>query len=113
MSIAGWSPMALTRFPARSVVLLSLGLLSAAPATPDGPASHVSLPPPAPAPPEADPGRFSLGPLLDPELLRDLPLGGDVWSAFEIVESPAILNRMASGGMYTGEPGLMGVRGSS
>ncbi len=105
--------MALTRFPARSVVLLSLGVLSAAPATPDGPASHVSLPSPAIAPPEADPGRFSLGPLLDPELLRDLPLGGDVWSAFEIVESTAILNRMASGGMYTGEPGLMGVRGSS
>ena len=103
--------MALTRFPARSILLVSLGLLTAAPATPDGPSSH--LPSPSPPPPEAAPGRFSLGPMFDSELLRDLPLGGDLWSVFETVESTAILNRMASGGMYTGEPGLMGVRGSS
>src|SRR6185295_6092398 len=35
------------------------------------------------------------------------------WSVFETVESTTILNRMANGGMYTGEPGLMGLRGSS
>src|SRR5512132_3228271 len=111
MSIAGWRPMALTRFPARSILLASLGLLTAAPATPDGPSSHLNSP--SPPPPEAAPGRFSLGPMFDSELLRDLPLGGDLWSVFETVESTAILNRISSGGMYTGEAGLMGVRGSS
>lgn len=104
--------MALTRSPARSIVLLAFGVLTAATATPDGPSSRVPLPSP-PASPESNPDRFSLGPLLDPQLLRDLPLGGDLWSVFETVESTTILNRMANGGMYTGEPGLMGLRGSS
>ncbi|HEV7501496.1 MAG TPA: TonB-dependent receptor [Vicinamibacteria bacterium] len=36
-----------------------------------------------------------------------------IWSVFETIESTAILDRMEGGGLYVGEAGLMGIRGSS
>jgi len=70
---------------------------------------------PAPAAPASDDAAFprSLGFTFDRELLRDLPLSDGLWSIFETVESTAILDRMDSGGLYVGEAGLLGIRGSS
>ena len=55
----------------------------------------------------------SLGPAFDTSLLELLPMSDGIWSVFETIESTAILDRMESGGLYVGEPGLMGIRGSS
>lgn len=71
---------------------------------------------PTPAPPSRltttrSPG--SLGPAYDTDLLRTLPLSHGLWSVFETIESTAILDRIGSGGLYVGEAGLMGIRGSS
>ena len=46
-------------------------------------------------------------------LLASLPMSNGVWSIFETIESTAILDRIESSGLYVGEAGLMGVRGSS
>ena len=54
----------------------------------------------------------SLGPTFDRQFLLDLP-GRGLWSLFETVESTAILDRMGGGGLYVGEAGLLGTRGSS
>jgi hypothetical protein len=40
-------------------------------------------------------------------------MSNGVWSIFETIESTAILDRIESSGLYVGEAGLMGVRGSS
>src|SRR5258708_11341844 len=40
-------------------------------------------------------------------------MSNGVWSVFETIESTAILDRIESSGLYVGEAGLMGVRGSS
>jgi hypothetical protein len=54
----------------------------------------------------------SLGATFDRRFLLDLP-GQGLWSLFETVESTAILDRMDGAGMYVGETGLLGIRGSS
>lgn len=54
----------------------------------------------------------SLGSSFDRQFLLDLP-GQGLWSLFETVESTAILDRMDGAGMYVGEAGLLGIRGSS
>src|SRR5262249_30167993 len=71
-------------------------------------------PAPTPPAPPAD-GLFprSLGETYERDLLQSLPLSDGVWSIFETVESTAILDRMDSGGLYVGEAGLFGIRGSS
>ncbi|HSB61455.1 MAG TPA: hypothetical protein VLI67_07030, partial [Vicinamibacteria bacterium] len=79
--------------------------------------------PPAPAPadlssastgaPSAVTPPFSLGPSFDADLLRDLPRAHGLWSPFETAEPTAIVDRLENGGMYVGEPGLLGIRGSS
>jgi hypothetical protein len=72
-------------------------------------------PTPDPTPPPLAEKRTprSLGPAFDADLLQRLPLGHGLWSVFETVEPTAILDRMDTGGLYLGEPGLMGIRGSS
>ncbi len=55
----------------------------------------------------------SLGPDFDMDLLQGLPMSNGVWSVFETIEPTAILDRMDSGGLYVGEAGLTGIRGSS
>ncbi len=70
-------------------------------------------PDPTPLPPAERRTPRSLGPAFDAELLEHLPLGHGLWSLFETVEPTALLDRMDTGGLYLGEPGLMGIRGSS
>ena len=109
-------------------VLVVLALVWAAPAaraqvapsaasaeSPDpAPAAAASpAPDPTPTPPAERRTPRSLGPAFDADLLGHLPLGHGLWSVFETVEPTAILDRMETGGLYLGEPGLVGVRGSS
>jgi hypothetical protein len=54
----------------------------------------------------------SLGSTFDRQFLLDLP-GQGLWSLFETVESTAILDRIDGAGLYVGEAGLLGIRGSS
>ena len=56
---------------------------------------------------------LSLGPDFDGDLLRGLPMSNGLWSMFETIESTAILDRMEGSGLYVGEAGLLGIRGSS
>lgn len=84
-----------------------------APPSPTPSPAPSPLPVASPAPAVAAPARFSLAPSFDADLLRDLPLGRSLWSVLESVEATAIVDRMESGGLYAGEPGLVGVRGSS
>jgi hypothetical protein len=70
----------------------------------------VTAPPPLPLSARSD---RSLGPDFDTDLLQGLPMSNGLWSLFETVESTAILDRMEGGGLYVGEAGLMGIRGSS
>ena len=53
------------------------------------------------------------GQVFDDDLLRDLPSGRDVWSLLETADATAILDRIEGGGLYAGEPGLVGIHGSS
>jgi hypothetical protein len=75
--------------------------------------SAVTVPGPSPA--ASAPGRTgrSLGPDFDGDLLRGLPMSNGLWSLFETIESTAILDRMEGSGLYVGEAGLLGIRGSS
>lgn len=96
------------------VALLALGVSGVAETTadetPDLPTASTT---PAPGASPAVHSSFSLGPTFDAEILRDLPLGHTLWSAFETVDPTALVDRMENGGMYAGEPGLLGIRGSS
>ena len=85
------------------------GEAAAAP-TPDATPSPAAEPA-TPAP--ARPAPRSLGPAFKSDLLDRLPLGEGIWSVFETVEPTAILDRMGSAGLYVGEAGLVGIRGSS
>jgi hypothetical protein len=90
-----------------------------APAASPAPVAPPTSPPaaaPTPGPPVSPtPARSqrSLGQAFDVDLLRSLPMSNGVWSVFETIESTAILDRIESSGLYVGEAGLMGVRGSS
>jgi hypothetical protein len=75
------------------------------------PASAPTPEPPSPGAPSRAPR--SLGQAFDVDLLASLPMSNGVWSIFETIESTAILDRIESSGLYVGEAGLMGVRGSS
>src|SRR5712691_5795172 len=77
------------------------------PATAPSP-SPASAPAPEPSPAPV-PARLtrSLGRAFDSDLLNLLPMSDGIWSVFETIESTAILDRMESGGLYVGEPGLM------
>jgi hypothetical protein len=99
---------------------------SPAPAGAQSPApasAAAQSPAPAPSPeanPAADRGRGTAPPgagtlrtTYDREFLRALPMSDSLWSIFETVDATAILDRMDNGGLYVGEPGLLGVRGSS
>ncbi|HEY8148896.1 MAG TPA: hypothetical protein VIK51_08315, partial [Vicinamibacteria bacterium] len=115
----------------RSPVLLSAFMLASAaavaaqepnreaPAASPAPVAPPTSPPaaaPTPGPPVSPtPARSqrSLGQAFDVDLLRSLPMSNGVWSVFETIESTAILDRIESSGLYVGEAGLMGVRGSS
>ncbi len=74
----------------------------------------IVAPPLAAAPPATVEHLFprSLGSTFDRQFLLDLP-GQGLWSLFETVESTAILDRMDGAGLYVGEAGLLGIRGSS
>ena len=84
----------------------------AASPTPDPSPAVAATPPPA-TPPAATRAGRSLGPEFDGDLLRGLPMSNGLWSVFETIESTAILDRMEGGGLYVGEAGLLGIRGSS
>lgn len=89
-------------------------LVTAAPAAgEDAPPAPAPTPSPSPTPSPLRATRFSLAPTIDSDLLRDLPFGHGLWSAFETFEPTAIVDRIENGGLYVGEPGLLGVRGSS
>ena len=80
------------------------------------PPAPATAPTPAPSPaPTPAPAREhgSLGQAFDGDLLASLPMSNGVWSIFETIESTAILDRIESSGLYVGEAGLMGIRGSS
>jgi hypothetical protein len=83
------------------------------PAAPVGPPPAVSPSPEPTARPPAARGPRSLGSSISGDELDRLPLGQGVWSVFETVEPTAILDRMGGAGLYLGEAGLTGVRGSS
>jgi hypothetical protein len=53
------------------------------------------------------------GQAFDEDLLRDLPSGRNAWSLLETVDGTSVLDRMENGGLYVGEPGRVGVHGSS
>ena len=81
-------------------------------ATPHPDPAPLTSPSPVASPPAAPVFPRSLGPTYERQLLLDLP-GQGLWSLFETIESTAILDRMDGGGLYVGEAGLLGVRGSS
>jgi len=54
-----------------------------------------------------------LGYAFDIEQWLDMPLGRGLWSPLETVDGTAITDRIGNGGLYTGEPSLLGVHGSS
>ena len=89
-----------------------------APGTEGGPATEADPDPSAasPAPAASTPLHVilprSLGPTFGRQFLLDVP-GRGLWHLFETVESTAILDRMDNGGLYVGEAGLLGTRGSS
>jgi hypothetical protein len=83
--------------------------VAASPSPDPPPATAAAPPPPAVL---ARSGR-SLGPEFGMDLLQGLPMSNGLWSVFETIEPTAILDRMESGGLYVGEAGLMGIRGSS
>lgn len=86
----------------------------AAATTPSATPTAAPSPGPEPAHPSvAARSPRSLGPAFEVDLLEYLPLSNGLWSIFETIESTAILDRMESGGLYVGEAGLMGIRGSS
>ena len=105
----------------RSTVLLSCFILAIAVTgaaqdvtpSPVPAASPVPVASPAPAATPSPEAPRSLGPAFDAALLSSLPMSNGVWSIFETIESTAILDRIESSGLYVGEAGLMGVRGSS
>jgi hypothetical protein len=82
-------------------------------AAPDAPDPGAAAGPGAAAAASASRAGRSLGPEFDRDLLRGLPMSNGVWSVFETIESTAILDRMEGAGLYVGEAGLMGIRGSS
>jgi hypothetical protein len=94
---------------------------AAAPPAAPSPEPGAAVPSPSPdpspasgtAPPPARRSGRSLGPEFGMDLLQGLPLSNGLWSVFETIESTAILDRMEGGGLYVGEAGLMGIRGSS
>ena len=45
--------------------------------------------------------------------LRDLPGAGDLWTLIETADELSVVDRIANGGLYLGEPRLMGNIGSS
>lgn len=53
------------------------------------------------------------GQAFDEDLLRDLPSGRDAWSLLETADATAVLDRIEGGGLYAGEPGLVGIHGTS
>jgi hypothetical protein len=55
----------------------------------------------------------TLGYAFDLEQWQDMPLGHGLWSPLETVDGTAILDRVGNGGLYTAEPGLLGVHGAS
>jgi hypothetical protein len=83
------------------------GADGAAPSAPPSPAASAALPPPATR------SSQSLGQDFDVNLLQGLPMSTGVWSVFETIEPTAILDRMDTAGLYVGEAGLTGIRGSS
>jgi hypothetical protein len=72
------------------------------------PSANAPAATPSPSPAPAQPGTT-----FDPQLLRDVPAGHDVWSLFETVDATAVLDRMSTGGLFVGEPGLLGIQGAS
>jgi hypothetical protein len=97
--------------PVASAALPDRSTTPAGEAAASAPAPAASPSPEAPRPAPHAPR--SLGPSYSEDLLGGLPLGQGVWSVFETVEPTAILDRMGGGGLYVGEAGLTGVRGSS
>jgi hypothetical protein len=57
--------------------------------------------------------RSSLGAVFDEPRLRDLPSSRTVWSVLETAEATAILDRIEGAGLCAGQPGLIGIHGSS
>jgi len=58
-------------------------------------------------------GTAPLGRVFDLDVWLDLPLGHGVSSLLETVEATAITDRIDNGGLFTGEPGRLGIHGSS
>ena len=109
------------------VPLLAL-LLSAVPSGAFGQSAAASGagqdPPPAPAAgqapaPAPDPAIHILqsrpltGALFAEVQLRDLPSSGSLWSLIETADHMTVVDRIQNGGLYLGEPELMGSLGSS
>lgn len=61
----------------------------------------------------SDRSRPAYGTTFDAAQLRGLPWSGSLWSVLETAEAAAITDRIEGGGLYAGEPALVGVHGSS
>ena len=69
--------------------------------------------PPAPTPVEILASRPLTGALFTETHLRDLPSSGSLWGLIETADHMTVVDRIQNGGLYLGEPELMGNLGSS
>jgi hypothetical protein len=79
------------------------------------PAAAFSQGAPTAASPAPDllPSRAATGAVFTDIQLRDLPGSGTLWTLVETVDEMTIVDRIENGGLYLGEPKLMGNLGSS
>lgn len=93
--------------------LLLLVLLAAAPASAQQPGPVAPPTPNGTAPQGVLPARPVPGLVLAEVHLRDLPNARTVWSLIETVDPFVVVDRIANGGLYLGEPEWFGSHGSS
>jgi hypothetical protein len=58
-------------------------------------------------------GPLAYGSVDDRQRLRSLPTAGSVWSLLETTDGASIVDRIEGGGLAVGEPGRLGIHGSS
>lgn len=58
-------------------------------------------------------GTLTWGTWFDAEALRSLPSSGDAWSLLETAEPVAVVDRLDTGGLFTGEPARVNAHGGS
>ncbi len=107
----------------RLPVVVLLALLAPAALSAQTPAAARAMSDPAPATPAAAaaangvaevlPSKPLAGAFFTEIQLRDLPSSRSLWSLVETADQLTVVDRIDNGGLYTGEPRLMGSLGSS